>query len=108
MPAPGSQTEKKFNKEALALLETKKAERTLDALAIGSAYIPSHKLKKNFFEFSEEYVKTHKTDGNRYLQGSLNHFKEFTGVSTIAPIDITECEISIKQGVAGPILSVPR
>jgi hypothetical protein len=42
---PKNQIEKTHNKEALALLETKKNQLVIEKKAIGSAFIPSHKFK---------------------------------------------------------------
>lgn len=88
--SPENRIERNFNKEALALLEVKKSEYTLERLAIGSSYIPLHKLKVNFLDFYQEYVKSHSTTANRHLNCSLSHFKAFTGRSFIPPVDITE------------------
>ena len=43
---PKGQIQKNHNKEALALLETKKSQMIIEQQAIGSAFIPSHKFKK--------------------------------------------------------------
>lgn len=47
---PKDQIQKNHNKEALALLETKKSQLIIEKQAIGSAFIPSHKFKSNFLE----------------------------------------------------------
>jgi hypothetical protein len=50
---------------------------TIDQQAIGSNFIPNHKFKANFIEYYEEYAKLNKREGNRHMEGSLNHFKLF-------------------------------
>src|SRR5688572_685169 len=53
---PKDQIQKNHNKEALALLETKKSQLIIEKQAIGSVFTPSHKFKKNFIEYFEEYA----------------------------------------------------
>jgi hypothetical protein len=53
---PKNQTEKNYNKQALALLEVKKSEMTIDQQATGSGFIPTHKFKSNFLDYYEEYL----------------------------------------------------
>ena len=60
---PKDQIQKKHNKEALALLETKKSQLIIEKQAIGSTFIPSHKFKQNFLEYYKEYVKTDARNG---------------------------------------------
>lgn len=87
---PNNQIQKNHNKEALALLETKKSQVIIEQQAIGSAFIPSHKFKINFLEYFEEYAKQNERKGNRHLKNSLKHFKSFIDKDFISPIDITE------------------
>lgn len=87
---PKNQIEKNHNKEALALLETKKSQQIIEQQAIGSAFIPTHKFKANFFDYYEEYAKLNQRKGNRHIQSSLTQFKLFTGKEFISPVDITE------------------
>lgn len=87
---PKNQIQRNHNKEALALLETKKSQVIIEKQAIGSAFIPSHKFKTNFIEYYEEYVKQNARKKNRHLSNSLSQFKEFVKSDFIAPIDITE------------------
>lgn len=87
---PKDQIERNHNKEALALLETKKSQLIIEQQAIGSAFIPSHKFKANFLEFYQEYIEQNKRKGNRHLSNSLKQFKLFINSDFIAPIDITE------------------
>ncbi len=87
---PKDQIQRNHNKEALALIETKKSQVIIEQQAIGSAFIPSHKFKTNFLEYYEEYVKLNARKGNRHLTNSLKQFKLFINGDFIAPIDITE------------------
>ncbi|TMI63635.1 MAG: site-specific integrase [Bacteroidetes bacterium] len=91
---PKDLIEKNHNKESLAILKTKQAHMILENQAIGSGYIPKHKLKTNFLEYYEEYVKTNSRTGSRHLLCSLAYFKEFMNKDYVAPIEITEtvCE----------------
>jgi integrase len=87
---PKDQIQKKHNKEALALLEVKKSQLTIEKQAIGSAFIPSHKFKENFLDYYGEYVKQNKRKANRHLTNSFVQFKLFIECDFIAPKDITE------------------
>jgi integrase len=87
---PKDQIQKNHNKQALALLEIKKSQLTIEQQAIGSAFIPTHKFKANFVEYYEEYLKLNRRKGNRHLWNSFIQFKLFIKCDFIAPIDITE------------------
>ncbi len=87
---PKDQIQRNHNKQALALLETKKSQLTIEQQAIGSAFIPTHKFKANFLEYYEEYVELNKRKGNRHLTNSLKQFKLFLDSDFISPVDITE------------------
>lgn len=63
---PKNQIERNHNKEALALLETKKSQIIIEKQAIGSAYIPAHKFKAKFLDYYEEYVTLNKRKMNRH------------------------------------------
>src|SRR4029078_7863006 len=63
---PKNQIEKNHNKQALALLEVKKSEMTIDEQATGSGFIPMHKFKSNFVDYYADYVKQNKCEGNRH------------------------------------------
>ena len=84
------QIEKNYNEEAMALLEVKKSEMTIDEQAIGSGFIPLHKFKSNFPEYYEEFLKINKRHDNRHMQGSLKHLKAFIKKDIVFPVDITE------------------
>ncbi|HEX7904695.1 MAG TPA: site-specific integrase [Chitinophagaceae bacterium] len=87
---PKDQIQRNHNKEALALIETKKSQVIIEKQAIGSAFIPSHKFRQNFLEYYEEYVEQNKRKGNRHLSNSLTQFKLFINGDFISPVDITE------------------
>lgn len=87
---PKSQVEKNHNKEALALLETKKSQRIIEQQSIGSVFIPAHKFKANFLEYYQEYVTNHKSEDNRHLPCSFTKFKLFINKEFISPTEITE------------------
>lgn len=87
---PKTQVEKNHNKQALALLEVKKSQLTIEQQAIGSGFIPAHKFKANFLDYYEEYVKLNARKGNRHLINSLAQFKLFIKNDFIPPVDITE------------------
>ena len=44
---PKDQTQKNHNKQALALLEIKKSQVTIEQQATGTVFIPQHKYKSN-------------------------------------------------------------
>jgi integrase len=87
---PKDQLQRNHNKEALAILETKKSELTLERQAIGSGHMPTHKFKANFLDYYEEFVKNNRRIGNRHLEGSLIHFRAFVKKGFLSPIDVTE------------------
>jgi integrase len=87
---PKDRIQKNHNKQALALLETKKSQLIIEQQAIGSAFIPAHKFKANFLEYYEEYVKLNVRKANRHLSSSLSQFKLFIKSDFISPIEITE------------------
>lgn len=91
---PKDQIQKNHNKEAKTILETKRSQMILDLQSINNGYIPQHKIKANFFEYYEEFVRTHRTIGNRHLETSLNALKNFVGKTFLSPIEISEsfCE----------------
>ena len=86
--------QKNHNKEALAILESKKSQIILEGQSVNSGYIPQHKLKANFLDYYEEYVKANRSIINRHLKYSLEAFRKFIKTDFITPIDITEnkCE----------------
>jgi len=87
---PKDITQKNHNREAKALLETKRSQLILEQQSIGSAYIPQHRFKSNFFDFYSEFVNNNKRDGNRHLECSLTQFRKFIGKDRLSPMDITE------------------
>jgi integrase len=62
----------------------------LDAQAMGSFYVCRHKLRFNFLNYYERFVKQHSLEGNSHLAMSLAAFKSFIGSSYISATDITE------------------
>jgi integrase len=87
---PKDQIQKNHNKEALALLETKKSQMVIDQQSIGTPFIPTHRFKENFLDYYANFVEENKRPGNRHLQGILNQFKLFVRKPRILPMDITE------------------
>lgn len=64
---PKSAAQKNHNKQALALLEVKKSQLTIESQATGTAFIPEHLLKKNFLDYFQVHVDQHKDDGNKHF-----------------------------------------
>jgi integrase len=91
---PKDQLQRNHNKEALAILETKRSLLILERQAIGTGIMPSHKFKANFLDYYAEFVENNKQAGNRHLEGSFAHFKQFLKKDFLSPIDVTEnlCE----------------
>lgn len=87
---PKDQIQKNHNRQALALLETKKSQLIIERQAIGSSFIPSHKFKANFLEYYADYVEQNKRKANRHLSNSFTQFKLFVNSDFISPVDITE------------------
>jgi integrase/recombinase XerD len=91
---PINHIQKIHNKEAILILEMKRSQMILDRQAVGSGYIPQHKIKNNFFDYYADFVKLNQRKGNRHLGQSLNSFKKFTGKNYISAVEINEtlCE----------------
>jgi len=87
---PTGQVQANHNKQALALLEVKKSQMTIEHQAIGTPFIPQHRLKDNFLDYYAEFVENNKRDGNRHLQGSLKQFRKFVKKPRLIPYEITE------------------
>jgi integrase len=87
---PKDQIQKDHNKQALALLETKKSQMLIDQQSIGTPFIPGHRFKNNFLDYYAEFVDQNKRPGNRHLEGSLDQFKLFVKKPRILPLEITE------------------
>jgi hypothetical protein len=49
--------ERNHNKEALLILERKRAQLIIEWQSISSGYIPQHKFKNNFLDYYEDFVK---------------------------------------------------
>ncbi len=86
--------QKNHNKEALAIIQTKKSQLVLDLQAAANGHIPQHKIKKNFLDYYDEYVRQNERPGNRSLSCSLSAFRKFINKDFITAADITEnlCE----------------
>lgn len=93
---PKTEIEKNHNIEAMNILKSKQSQMTLDAQSINTAYIPSHKVKINFLDYCDEYVKNN-TGKSRNLKCSIAAFKTYIKPkfgAFISPVDVTKtlCE----------------
>lgn len=86
---PKNQAEKNHNREALALLEIKKGQHIIEHQAVGTNYIPSHKLKPNFLDYYQEFVDNNKRGANRHLICCLSQFKKFYPKTFLSASSIT-------------------
>ena len=86
---PRNKIEKRHNDEALALLEIKKSELTLECQSFGTSFIPSHRFRENFLDYYTEFVSNNVRSGNRHLESSLEKFKAFTKKAYVPPHSIT-------------------
>jgi hypothetical protein len=82
--------QKQFNVDALRLLESKKAQFTIEYNSIGVPFIPKHKFKSNFLDYYSEFVTNNAREGNRHLQASLSMFSIFMRKKRVMPQDITD------------------
>jgi integrase/recombinase XerD len=82
---PTTDIQRHHNNEALAILEAKRSQLILNHQAISSGYFLQHKLKSNFFEYYEAFVKSNRKYGNRHLEN-----KSFIGRDSIFVRDIIE------------------
>ncbi len=53
-----NQIERNHNREAFALLETKKSQLILEHQSVRTPYIPSHRFKANFLDYYEEFIRS--------------------------------------------------
>lgn len=86
---PKSPTEKNYNKETLAILEIKKGQAIVEAQAIGTGYIPNHKVKRNFLDYYKEYVENNKRQGSRHLICCFTKFKKYVRREFVSPVEVT-------------------
>ena len=91
---PRDTIQRNHNKEPLTILETKRSQMVIEMQAVNTGHIPQHKIKHNFLDFYDEFVKANARVGNRSLACSLGAFRDFLKQDSISPIDITEnlCE----------------
>ena len=87
---PTNNIQKHHNNEALAILEAKRSQLILNHQASSSGYFLQHKLKSNFFEYYEAFVKSNRKYGNRHLENSLKAFKTFIATDSTSAQAITE------------------
>ncbi|MFY0256117.1 phage integrase SAM-like domain-containing protein [Chitinophaga sp. 30R24] len=87
---PKTQEERNHNIETKKLLDVKKGQAILEKQAIGTPFIPKHKLQENFLDYYSAYVSKNKKDNNKHLYYSLYHFKKFINKDHLSPIDVTE------------------
>jgi integrase len=86
---PQSQIQKNHNKEALALLETKKSQLTIEQQSTGTPFIPVHKFKNNFLDYYAQFAQNNEKE-KKHLHKSLDAFKRYILKPQISPIEITE------------------
>jgi integrase/recombinase XerD len=87
---PSNDIQRHHNNEALAILEAKRSQLILNHQAVNTGYFLQHKLKSNFFDFYEAFVKSNRKYGNRHLENSLKALKTFIGKDSITAQHITE------------------
>jgi integrase/recombinase XerD len=87
---PSNDIQKHHNKEALAILEAKRAQLVLNHQAADSGYFLQHKLNSNFLDYYEAFVKSNRKYGNRHLENSFKAFRNFIGKNSIPAQDIIE------------------
>lgn len=87
---PKDKIQRSYNIQALANLETIKAQTLLDAQTKGRGFVSPAKLKENFFLYFEKYVKKNHSETNRSLPASLSSFKKFVAIDQGASIEELE------------------
>lgn len=87
---PANRDQKKYNKEALKALEVKKSQLILDALSVGSDFVPSYRFEGNFLNYYRDYVVHNRAFGNRHLECSYSQFRQFIRLNYLPPKDVTE------------------
>jgi len=87
---PANDIQRHHNTEVLAILEAKSSQLILSHQATNSGYFLQHKLKSNFFDYYEVFVKSNRKYGNRHLENSFKAFRNFIGKNSIPAQDITE------------------
>lgn len=93
--SPANDLQQLHNTEALRSLEIRRAQMLLDWMAVGTRTLPSHRYQLNFLDYYSQYVKENSTPGNRHLEGSYKHFRQFVQNAVLSPLDVTE-DLSIR------------
>ncbi|PWV47047.1 site-specific integrase [Chitinophaga sp. S165] len=86
---PRTDLEKNHNVEMQRIIDVQKAQVILDQQAIGTGYIPNHRVKRNFLEYYEQFVSENKRVARRHLECCFSRFKKFIKRDVISPLDIT-------------------
>lgn len=86
---PTTEQEKNHNDEMRKLIDIQKAQAIIDEQAIGTGYIPNHRVKNNFLDFYENFVNENKKDTRRHMECCFSKFKAFIGRDIISPFEIT-------------------
>jgi integrase len=86
---PVTELEKNHNVEMRRMIDVQKAQIIIDEQAVGSGYIPNHRVKRNFLDYYETFVKENKRLSRRHLECCFSRFKKFIGRDVISPLDIT-------------------
>jgi hypothetical protein len=71
---PANVIQRHHNNEALSILEAKRSQLILNLQATNSGYFLQHKLKSNFFDYYEAFVKSNRKYANRHLENSPKAF----------------------------------
>lgn len=86
---PLNAAQRKFNKKAFELLESRRLEILNDLFANKSSLPSPKKYEHNFLTYYSNYVRRNKVAGNRHLECCFSQFQKFIGVKYISPTDIT-------------------
>lgn len=85
---PKTPEERYHNSETKKILDVKKGQATIEKQAIGTPFIPKHKLQENFMDYYSAYVTKNKKDNNKHLYYSLYHFRNFINKEYLSPNDV--------------------
>jgi hypothetical protein len=96
---PTTELERNHNDEMRKLMDIQKAQAIIDEQAIGTGYIPNHRVKNNFLDYYQNFVNENKKESRRHLECCFSKFKTFIGRDIISPFEITHalCQRFRKQ-----------
>lgn len=77
---PKNKIERDYNIQSLKNLDLIKAQTLVDLQTRGRGFVSPARMKENFFDFFDKYVKKNKSEKNRSLACCFSQFKKFVAL----------------------------